>query len=116
MALKECLLAELEPASGTSGVTASGEGYDENLHSLMRTFWEMFDLGEITQNVTSTICSSVSTRGEPFSKLLLKFPESHHDATLTNQKCTLHSLVKHYHFGQEDLFLTMIINIAARGH
>ena len=38
LALKECLLAELEPASGTSGVTASGEGYDENLHSVMQTY------------------------------------------------------------------------------
>jgi hypothetical protein len=38
MALKECLLAELEPADGTSDVIASGERYDENLHSLMQTF------------------------------------------------------------------------------
>jgi hypothetical protein len=29
MALKECLLAELEPADRTSGITASGEGYNE---------------------------------------------------------------------------------------
>jgi hypothetical protein len=38
MALKECLLAELKPADRTSDVTASGEGYDENLHSSMQTF------------------------------------------------------------------------------
>ncbi len=103
IALKECLLEELEPAVGTSDITASGEGYDENLHSLMPTFWEMFDSGEITQNVTCTICSSVTTRVEPFSKLLLQFPESHHEATPMNWKCMLHSLIKHYHFGQEDL-------------
>jgi hypothetical protein len=35
LALKECLLAELKQADGTSDVTASGEGYDENLQSLM---------------------------------------------------------------------------------
>jgi hypothetical protein len=103
MALKECLLSELKPADGTLDVTASGEGYDENLHSLMQTFWEMFHSGEVTQNVTCTICSSITTRVEPFSKLLLQFPESHHDTTPTNQKCTLHSLIKHYHFGQEDI-------------
>ncbi len=40
MALKECLLEELKPADGTSDVTASGEGYDENLHSLMQSFLE----------------------------------------------------------------------------
>jgi hypothetical protein len=88
---------------GTSDISASGEGYDENLHSSMQTFWEMFDLGQITQKVTCTICSSVTTRVEPFSKLLLQFPESHHDATQTNQKCTLYSLIEHYHFGKEDL-------------
>jgi hypothetical protein len=103
MAVKECLLAELERADGISDITASGEGYDENLHSSMQTFWEMFGSGEITQNVTCTIFRSITTRVEPFSKLMLQFPESHHDATPTNQKCMLHSLIKHYHFGQEDL-------------
>ncbi len=38
LALKECLLAELKPADGTSDITASGEGYDETLHSSMQTF------------------------------------------------------------------------------
>jgi hypothetical protein len=102
MALKECLLAELEPADGTSEVTASGEGYDDKLHSSMQTFWEMFGLGQITQNVTCTICSSITTRVEPFSKLLLQFPESHHEAAPMNWKCTLNSLIEHYHIGQED--------------
>ncbi len=102
MALKECLLAELKPADGTSDITASGEGYDENLHSLMQTFCDMFGSGQITQNVTCTICSCVTTREESFSKLLLQFPESHHEATPTIRKCTLNSLIEH-HFGQEDL-------------
>jgi hypothetical protein len=52
LALKECLLAEFKPADGTSDVTASGEGYDETLHSSMQTFWDMFDLGQILQAVT----------------------------------------------------------------
>jgi hypothetical protein len=103
VALKECLLAELKPADGTSDVTASGEGYDENLHSLMQTYWEMFGLGQISQNVTCAICSSLTTRVEPVSKLLLQFPESHHDAKPTNWKCTLHSLIERHHFRQEDL-------------
>ncbi len=62
----------------------------------------MFDSGEIMQNVTCKKCSSVTTRVEPFSKLLLQFPESHHEATPTNWKCMLHSLIEHYHIGQED--------------
>jgi ubiquitin C-terminal hydrolase len=102
LALKECLLAELKPADGTSDVTASGEGYDENLHSLMQTFWDMFGSGQITQNVSCTICSFVTTREESFCELLLQFPESHYEATLTNRKCTHNSLIEH-HFGQEDL-------------
>jgi hypothetical protein len=103
MALKECLLAELEPVDGTSDITISGEGYDENLHSSMQTLWEMFNPGQITQNVTCTICSNITTRVEPFSKLMLQFPESHHEATPTNWKCTLHSLIEHYHLGHKDL-------------
>ncbi len=100
--LKECLLAELKPADGISDVTASGEGYDETLHSLMWTFWDMFDLGQITQTVTCSICTCLTTREEPFSKLLMEFPDSHHEATPTNQKCTLNSLIQH-HFEPEDL-------------
>jgi hypothetical protein len=102
LALKECLLAELKLAGGTSAVTASGEGYDETLHSLMQTFWDMFDLGQITQTVTCSICTCVTTREELFSKLLVRFPDSHHEATMTNQKCTLNSLIQH-HFEPEDL-------------
>jgi hypothetical protein len=52
LALKECLLAELKPADGTSDITAPGEGYDETLHSLMQTFWDMFDSGQIMQTIT----------------------------------------------------------------
>ncbi len=96
------LLAELKPAVGTSGVTASGEGYDETLHRLMQTFWDIFNLGQITQTVTCSICTCVTTRADPFSKLLVQFPDSHHDATLTNQKCTLNSLIQH-HFEPKDL-------------
>jgi ubiquitin C-terminal hydrolase len=102
LALNECLLVELKPADGTSDVTASGEGYDETLHSLMQTFWDMFDLGQITQTVTSSICTCITTREEPFSKLLGQFPDSHHEAAPTNQKCTLNSLIQH-HFEPEDL-------------
>ncbi len=71
LALKECLLAELKSADGTSDVTAYGEGYDENLHSSMQFFWVILGLVKITQNVTCTICSCVTTRVESFGKLLL---------------------------------------------
>jgi hypothetical protein len=106
MKLKECLLAELEPADRTSDITASGEAYDENLHSSMQTFWEMFGSGQIMQNVTCTICSSVTTRVEPFSKLLLQYPESHHEA-IVSSNITISG---------KRTFLTMIAIIAARGH
>jgi hypothetical protein len=71
LALKECLLAELKPVNGTSDITASGEGYDETLHSSMQTFWDIFDLGQITQTVTCSICTCVTTRETPFSELLV---------------------------------------------
>jgi hypothetical protein len=113
--LKECLLAELEPADETSEVIASGEGYDENLHSSMRFFGEMFNSGEITQIVTCTICSSVPTRVEPFSKLLLQFPELHHEATPTNGSA-LPIVSSNITISGKKTFPTMIANIAARGH
>jgi ubiquitin C-terminal hydrolase len=102
LALKECLLAELKRADGTSDITASGEGYDEILHSLMQTFWDMFDSGQITQTITCSICTCITTREESFRKLLVQFPDSHHEATPTNQKCTLNSLIQH-HFKSDDL-------------
>ncbi len=102
LALKKCMLAELKPVDGTSDVTASGEGYDETLHSLMQIFWDMIDLGQITQTVTCSICTCVTTRGTPFSKLLVQFPDTHHETTATNLKCTLNSLIEH-HFAPEDI-------------
>ncbi len=102
LALKECLLVELKSSDGTSNITASGEGYDETLHSSMQTFWDMFDSGQIAQTITCSICTCVTTREEPFSRLLVQFSDSHHDVTTTNQKCTLNSLIQH-HFKPEDL-------------
>ncbi len=82
--------------------TASGEGYDETLHSLMQTFWDMFDLGQITQTITCSKCTCITTMETPFSKLLMQFPDTHHEATTMNLKCTLNSLIKH-HFAPEDI-------------
>jgi hypothetical protein len=102
LALKECLLAELKPADGTSDVTASGEEYDETLHSLMQTFWDMFDSRQITQTITCLKCTCITTMETPLSKLLMQFPDTHHEATATNLKCTLNSLIEH-HFAPEDI-------------
>jgi hypothetical protein len=102
LALKECLLAELKPVDRTSDVTASGEGYDETLHSSMQTFWDIFDMGQITQNITCSKCTCVTTMETPFSKLLMQFPDTHHEATTSNLKCTLNSLIEH-HFAPEDI-------------
>jgi hypothetical protein len=102
LALKESLLAELKPADGTSGITAYGEGYDETLHSLMQTSWDMFDLGQITETITCSKCTCITTMETPFSKVLMQFPDTHHEVTATNLKCTLNSLIKH-HFAPEDI-------------
>ncbi len=49
------------------------------------------------------ICTCVTTREDPFSKLLVQFPDSNHEATLTNRKCTLNSLIEHHFKPEEDL-------------
>ncbi len=41
-------------------------------------------------------CTCVTTREDPFSKLLVQFQDSHHEATPTNQKCILNSLIEHH--------------------
>jgi hypothetical protein len=102
LALKECLLAELKPADGTSDITASGEGYDETLHSSKQTFWDMFDSGQILQTVTCSKCTCVTTIEIPFREHLMQFLDTHHEATVTNLKCTLNSLIEH-HFAPEDI-------------
>jgi hypothetical protein len=61
------LACRLQTSGRDIKLTAYGEGYDENLHSLMQTFWGVFSSGQITQNITCTICSCVTTRVESFS-------------------------------------------------
>ncbi len=66
-------------------------------------FWDMFNLGQITQTFTCSICSSVTTRETPFSELLVQFPDTHHEATATILKCTLNSLIEHSRLWMPDL-------------
>ncbi len=82
-------------------LTASGEGM-MRLYTVMQTFWDMSNLGQITQTVTSLKCTCVATMEIPFSKLLMQFPDTHHEATAMNLKCTLNNLIKH-HFTPEDI-------------
>ncbi len=62
----------------------------------------MFDSGQITQTVTCSKCTCVTTMETPFSKRLMQFPDTHHEATATNLKCTLNSLIKH-HLAPKDI-------------
>jgi hypothetical protein len=96
------LACRTQPADGTSDITASDEGYDETLHSLMQTFWDVFNSGHITQTITCSKCTCVTIMETPFSKLLMQFPDTHHEATAMNLKCTLNSLIEH-HFAPEDI-------------
>ncbi len=68
----------------------------------MQTFWDMFNSGQITQPVTCSKCTCITTMKTPFSKLLMQFPDTHHEATATNLKCTLNSVIEH-HFAPEDI-------------
>jgi ubiquitin C-terminal hydrolase len=81
-----------------SQVTVNGQVYDESLHSLMQTFWDLFSSERITQHVTCTECNHINTTEEPFRQLLLCFPQSHHTRY---QNCTLKDLIKHFHCGQD---------------
>ena len=99
MHLRKCLLEELQLSSDVSNVTENGLTYDEHQHSSMRTFWDLFSTGIYTQKVTCKRCNKISTTEEPFSKLMLKFPQSHHESDHT---CTLEELISH-HNAPEDV-------------
>jgi ubiquitin C-terminal hydrolase len=68
----------------------------------MQTFWDVFDLGQIVQTVTYSICTCITTRETPFSKLLVQFSDTRHEVTATNLKFTLNNLIEH-HFAPEDI-------------
>jgi hypothetical protein len=97
--LRKCLLEELQPSSKESNVTEKGFMYDEHLHSSMQKFWDLFSTRIFTQKVTYTRCNNITTTEEPFSELVLKFPQSHHES---DQVCTLKELISH-HNGPEDI-------------
>ena len=98
MGLRQCLLDELQPASQPSNNPENNTTYDENLHSAMVTFWDLFT-GIFTQEITCTQCKSVRTTEIPFGELMLNFPEEHHPSNLG---CTLEELINH-HYGQKEI-------------
>ena len=99
MRLRECLLEELQPSSDVSDVTEDSLTYDEHLHSSMQTCWDLISTGIYTQKITCTICNRTSVKKEPFSELMLHFPQSHHESNLA---CTLDELISH-HNAPEDI-------------
>ncbi len=91
--LRECLLEELQPSLDISNVTKDGSTYDEQLHSSMQSFWDLFNTGVYMQKITCTRCNKTSKKEEPFSKLMLHFPQSHHESDRT---CTLNDRIDHH--------------------
>jgi len=86
MGLKQCLLEELTQSEDGSGVTISGSDYDENLYMSLKTFWDLFSAGQFTTMVTCTTCGTISITHEPFSELMLPFPQPHHENPHKYQK------------------------------
>ncbi len=74
------LLEELEPEQVNYNLTASNHPYNRELHMSMQTFWDLFSSGKITQRVTCSRCSNVTSRDEHFSEIILQFP-SHNENT-----------------------------------
>ena len=65
----------------------------------MKTFWDLFNAGQFTTTVTCTTCGTVSRTDEPFSELMLTFPQPHHES---DQDCTVEDLIAH-HCGTQDI-------------
>jgi ubiquitin C-terminal hydrolase len=99
MRLRECLLEELQPSLDVSNVTKDGLMYDDHLHSSIQSFWDLFSTGIYMQKITCTICNRTSIKKEPFSELMLHFPQLHHES---DHACTLEELISH-HNAPEDI-------------
>ncbi len=67
--------------------------------SRQKTFWDLFSAGQFTTMVTCTTCGTISTTHEPFSELMLTFPQPHHES---DQDCTVEDLITH-HCGTQDI-------------
>ncbi len=92
--LRECLLEELQPSLDGSNVTKDGSTYDAQLHSSMQSFWDLFSTGVYMQKITCTRCNKTSQKEEPFSKLILHFPQPYHESD--HHACTLSDLISHH--------------------
>jgi ubiquitin C-terminal hydrolase len=100
MRLRECLLEELQPSLDVSNVTKHGLMYDEHLHSSMQSFGDLFSTGIVyMQKIKCTICNRTFIKKEPFSELMLHFPQLHHES---DHACTLKELISH-HNAPEDI-------------
>ena len=93
MSLKQCLLEELTQSEDGSGVTNGNTVYDENIYKSMKDFWDIFTTGQLTTTVTCATCGNISTTREPFSELMLNFPEAHHEG---DQDCMVQDLIRHH--------------------
>jgi hypothetical protein len=92
--LRECLLEELQPSLDISNVTKDSSTYDNQLHSSMQSFWDLFSTGVCMQKITCTRCNKTSQKEEPFSEQILHFPQSHHESD--HHTCTLSDRISHH--------------------
>ncbi len=96
------LIWRAQPSLDISNVTKDGSTYDEQLHSSMQSFCE-FITGVYMQKITCTRCNKTSKKEEPFSELMLQFPQSHHESDHT---CTLNDLISHHNAPAESMIIS----------
>ena len=93
--MKDWLLEELQRSSAISHTTKDGSAYDAQLHSSMKTVWDLFDTGEYMQKLTCTTCNTTFPETkEPFSKLVLQLPPSNQEGD--HHTCTLNELINNH--------------------
>jgi ubiquitin C-terminal hydrolase len=108
MALKGCLLRELEPGQMDLNRTALNHPYDKALHTSMQRFWDLFSSGVTTQTMTCSECNYVTTQTCQFSELILKFPQQ--PSAVPIRSCMLASLYQHFTSGVIDDFECLSCN------
>jgi hypothetical protein len=100
--MKEMLLKELLPSP--ENLTIPRHPNDDELHSTMKDFWNMFESGQIEQRITCMKCMNVTKKINSFMSLPLQFPYQnfHDNANDTKKTISLIDLIHHYQCDDDD--------------
>jgi len=110
------MLEEVKPCKGN--LTSHGNPYDNELHSKVAEFWNLFVTGKIEQNISCTRCLNDSQTVTSFFPLDLQFPSQHfHNEPIDMRRAiSITDLMEHFCYGEEELISYACRHCTERQH